>query len=188
MFLPINDSHFSVYGFPSIDTNMIKVKVQVDRYSENPTYAHYSGIHESGNGIIMTVIDDIGQFIGSLQMALSGGIVAIVYCGGERICYSDDFTEIGFNGDCGCNFPERVPLSSEDAFDNISISPNPVYDILEIEGIDKMTIFTISNSIGQTVKKGKLSHEIDLSMLSQGVYFITLISEQKYTTTKLFTK
>lgn len=71
---------------------------------------------------------------------------------------------------------------------NFYISPNPAKDFLKVEGTVSSTLeITIVNSLGQTVKKEMLSHNIiDVSKLSRGTYFIKLSDKTTTQTVKFF--
>jgi hypothetical protein len=59
--------------------------------------------------------------------------------------------------------------------ETLGISPNPVEDKLKIGNIDQLTSVNIVDCSGKTVyssQSNQLSHEIDLSHLTEGVYFI----------------
>lgn len=57
----------------------------------------------------------------------------------------------------------------------IIISPNPAFDILNISGISEATDYEIYNVLGQKAGEGKVSdHKVNLSHLSEGIYFIQL--------------
>jgi hypothetical protein len=65
----------------------------------------------------------------------------------------------------------------------IKYFPNPVNDILNIQGVHTISNYQITNAIGQTVMLGKLTEKIDVSALNSGMYL--LITE---TGTLRFTK
>jgi len=55
------------------------------------------------------------------------------------------------------------------------IYPNPASDILNISGISEATDYEIYNVLGQKAGEGKVSdHKVNLSNLSEGIYFIQL--------------
>lgn len=51
------------------------------------------------------------------------------------------------------------------------LSPNPVKNILTIQGLKPNSEFQITNSIGQTYMQGTFNSQLDLSKLNSGVYF-----------------
>lgn len=64
--------------------------------------------------------------------------------------------------------------------DVVSLYPNPVADILNIEGVDRINEVAIYNSIGQKLRVQMIDKKsIDLSSLQNGVFVIVLISEDK---------
>lgn len=96
------------------------------------------------------------------------------------------------------NFFDASPLAVEDeiSFD-FSIYPNPSNGIVNIntklDNIEKENI-QISNLIGQRFenfnidKKGMNSYELDLQDFNSGMYFVTLTSDKKTITKKLYLK
>ena len=59
----------------------------------------------------------------------------------------------------------------------IRIYPNPVHDILYVDGLDDasgLVSFEIINILGQVILSGELSNEIDISMWSSGIYILNL--------------
>ncbi|SMO75555.1 Por secretion system C-terminal sorting domain-containing protein [Chryseobacterium rhizoplanae] len=55
------------------------------------------------------------------------------------------------------------------------IYPNPASDVLNISGISEATDYKIYNVLGQKSGEGKVSdHKVNLSHLSEGIYFIQL--------------
>ena len=83
---------------------------------------------------------------------------------------------------CSVNSNCNLSSVSFDFNQNIKIFPNPVSNTLNIE-YDKqdMSTITISNVSGQTIltlNVGQHSNAIDVSELTQGVYFIKMITDQ----------
>ncbi|KAB1230695.1 T9SS type A sorting domain-containing protein [Chryseobacterium viscerum] len=71
----------------------------------------------------------------------------------------------------------------------ISISPNPASDILNISGISEAANFEIYNAVGQKTEEGKVSnHNVSIHHLSKGVYFIQLKDKEKVTRLKFIKK
>ena len=71
------------------------------------------------------------------------------------------------------NFENLFPTLSvfENQMDVISIAPNPVEDVLFVNGFNDHD-YTIANLLGQTVKVGKIeSDPIDVGGLESGLYF-----------------
>jgi len=53
----------------------------------------------------------------------------------------------------------------------IKYFPNPVKDILNIQGVQTNANYQITNAIGQTCLQGKFTEKLDVSALKSGVYF-----------------
>jgi hypothetical protein len=64
---------------------------------------------------------------------------------------------------------------------NLKIYPNPSKNVLNIEPttIIPETSFTIKDELGQTVMQGIVNKAIDVSKLSQGIYFLTIGNETR---------
>ncbi len=52
-----------------------------------------------------------------------------------------------------------------------TLFPNPVKDILNIQGVQTNANYQITNAIGQTCLQGKFTEKLDVSALKSGVYF-----------------
>jgi hypothetical protein len=86
---------------------------------------------------------------------------------------------------------EALTLNKTFTTENISISPNPVNDILHIEIPDENTCLydvSILNDIGVEMKifssAGTL--EFDVSELPSGVYFVKIFADDKFFIGKFF--
>ncbi len=76
----------------------------------------------------------------------------------------------------------KVPVSINDLHNSTKfrIFPNPAFEQVTVQGIDKNYSYTISNIQGQVVINGKLNNNennINLSSLNTGTYFIKIQSE-----------
>lgn len=72
--------------------------------------------------------------------------------------------------------------------DEILVYPNPSTGIINISAKNKISSIKIYSHMGKIVKNyGNLSnqHQLDLSLLSKGVYFISILSNDKTTTSKI---
>ncbi len=85
----------------------------------------------------------------------------------------------------GCDF-----LSVEEAnSQSFIIHPNPAQDLLQIEGIsDGNKTIQIFDSLGKKLLSLPFQPELDISSLSNGIYFVKLLDEAKVTTKKLMIK
>ncbi|MCG2611133.1 T9SS type A sorting domain-containing protein [Flavobacterium sp. SM15] len=75
-------------------------------------------------------------------------------------------------------------------FNNLvfTLSPNPVVDYISIKGTTLLNQITVINQLGQQVLEKQVNSketQLDLSALKNGIYFITLESENKKTAYKI---
>ena len=66
----------------------------------------------------------------------------------------------------------------------ITIYPNPTENYLFINGLDKEFLFSIYNSEGKLVQKGKTIDKVDVSELESGLYTIKLLKENQTINTR----
>lgn len=74
---------------------------------------------------------------------------------------------------------------------SVSIYPNPVSSNLFLNNIDGIEMIRISNILGETVNTIKMnsnSAEVNVSNLSNGIYFVSLIDKNGVVLTKKFSK
>ena len=84
--------------------------------------------------------------------------------------------------------PKAINDNSNDgAVSDVIIYPNPVQNILYVKGSSEAYSIEIYSLIGQLVKTVSNANEIDVSLLSQGVYLIR-ISNENVSTTQRFIK
>ena len=97
-------------------------------------------------------------------------------------------------GAFGMNTPNYVAIDNfiiqpvntiEEELQNVSIFPNPVYDVLNIE-LDNNAKIVIHNSVGQQMISKEISSNksINLSQLEAGIYYIRIESKGKNTVKK----
>ena len=94
------------------------------------------------------------------------------------------------NGDQDCDEiyeQHHLGVDEIDAENGFAVYPNPSHDILFVEtchGASLQSEYHITNLMGQTLITGKITSEnqmIDVSSLSNGIYFITFAGEtQKF--------
>lgn len=66
-----------------------------------------------------------------------------------------------------------TPATVPSAIDfGIYFYPNPVKDVLSIRGLEGEALFNIIDMQGRSILKGKISSEINVSQLPQGIYFV----------------
>ncbi|PZU04864.1 MAG: hypothetical protein DI622_19670 [Chryseobacterium sp.] len=133
-------------------------------------------INNNGNVIWQKSMGgSLGDFGQSMSQTSDGGFIMTGYS------YSND-------GDVSLHYgiptypdfwvvklgPE-VLSTNETKFENLSIFPNPVADILNISGITSDSSFEIYNAAGQKLTEGKIKNKtINVSHLLKGVYFIQI--------------
>lgn len=73
-----------------------------------------------------------------------------------------------------------VSTTKPDLLDKVSIIPNPNSGLFEIKGITEGS-YTIINTAGKLIQDGQLSQDmqIDISAMPAGVYFVSVILENK---------
>lgn len=102
------------------------------------------------------------------------------------------FKQVDFNGKY--TYSNIAMVNNEEEKKNaFEIFPNPVKDILSIfiDGKNKQTIVRIVNAFGQEMKivtiENNLQNKIDISTLSNGVYFVSITTDETIET-KTFVK
>ena len=70
-------------------------------------------------------------------------------------------------------------LNQKETEVEVKLYPNPSTGMIKIEGLDKPFTYMVVNSIGKKVEWGLSINKIDLSMISDGVYFVLINSSEK---------
>lgn len=81
-----------------------------------------------------------------------------------------------------------VPDQGREAF---SLYPNPVTDILHIEGLEQVTSVRLTNTIGKVIFEGKgsaLNGQLDMSAFGKGVYILQMTGNNDKTYTRKIVK
>jgi hypothetical protein len=91
------------------------------------------------------------------------------------------------NGILNCTMPlsgcATVLANSQFDFNDLTYSPNPVADVLNIKSSELFKSIKIHNNLGQEVYQQKATTfdlKLDLGFLKTGNYFITLESDEKH--------
>jgi hypothetical protein len=63
--------------------------------------------------------------------------------------------------------------------------PNPFNSALNIKGTSGTKIYLLTNVYGQVIRSGKILAQQDLSHLTSGIYFMTMIKDPSWQTIKL---
>jgi len=84
----------------------------------------------------------------------------------------------------------NLSVNEESIVNSIVSYPNPVTDILNVSANNSFLKYSITSISGQIIEKSDLNetHTIDVSALSNGLYFITLHTDETQSTTLKFVK
>ena len=86
-------------------------------------------------------------------------------------------------------FENKGPLGIEENTTTLfSIYPNPTSGVLNIKSVVPISEITIYNNLGQLLISSKEKNQLDISALSEGVYFLKIIAENGQTETKKIVK
>ena len=138
----------------------------------------------NGKKIPHVVYQDIGTETPFGVPALCGGLAQESFA--SLCAFESKGIKIEFKNECSILSDLR-----ETYFGNeISISPNPVEQILNIYAIKNFNKYTIQSIGGQIIKNKEVleTNNIDVSQLPKGIYFLQLIDNQGFTTIKKFIK
>ena len=86
-------------------------------------------------------------------------------------CYFEDDNLVWTDGECWDDVEETVA-------EQVSVYPNPAKENVFIKGIEPAEV-QVYNVLGQLVKTVQGTNEINISNLKQGVYFVSIITENK---------
>jgi hypothetical protein len=127
-----------------------------------------------GNRNFTTSLADVNQSVGE-----TGNIV-------KKYDISMAFTQ------CSPLLKTNMPTNiTEKQLLEVSVYPNPASDIISIAGIKSGSIYSVYNVLGNVVLRGKiqsLNSDIDISILSEGSYFIVVKSTGEVTSRERFQK
>jgi sugar lactone lactonase YvrE len=133
--------------------------------------------HIDAAGIIHTIAGNgIAGFSGDNGAATAAEIdnpAGVVFdsCGNLFIAAMDRVRKISYNPAC---WPEKVDNITPQ---NLSIYPNPAYDLLHIDNIKTQSTYYLINTIGSTLQQGTLqagSNNIPVQSLPPGVYILEI--------------
>jgi len=79
----------------------------------------------------------------------------------------------------------QILNTKDEIYLNVSLSPNPVKDILTIHATKEILKIEFYNPLGKLVKRTLNSKTINLSSLSPGIYFARIFSDNSITTKKI---
>jgi len=133
------------------------------------------------------IVPGIGQFPGSLFSVPT--VTMSSFCFGRSICYSDSLQTVGFNGDCGCEWPSLEANAVNDELGAaVSIYPNPVSGTLFVESEIAWKGLTITSVTGQVILQSSYNQFTDINDITSGIYLLTLVDQQGLTFSKKFVK
>ncbi|MEI6556272.1 MAG: T9SS type A sorting domain-containing protein [Paludibacter sp.] len=79
-------------------------------------------------------------------------------------------------------------INSVNANFNVQIYPNPTKDFAQIncaDGIDEVCLYSVSGSLLNKVAVGATSHKLDISTLSNGIYYVSVKNNKGIVNTKI---
>jgi hypothetical protein len=86
-------------------------------------------------------------------------------------------------------FENKGPLGIEENTTNLfSIYPNPTNGMLTINSTSTVSKITVYNNLGQLLLTSEKSNQINISSLSEGIYFVKIKDENGQTETKKIIK
>lgn len=94
---------------------------------------------------------------------------------GRIRCYSDWNLDTNFSSK-DCDFQNTVVNNYKD--DEINIYPNPVADVLHIDGIREFK-YRVLDSYGREISAGDSQGELDCCNLNKGIYVLEIIVDSK---------
>lgn len=115
-----------------------------------------------------TWIEGVGSLAGvahRFDPGLSGSFFSYLQC------YFEDDNLVWTDGECWDDVEEVV-------VESVSLYPNPAKENVFIKGIEPAEV-QVYNALGQLVKTVQGTNEINISNLKQGVYFVSIITENK---------
>jgi len=113
----------------------------------------------------------------------NGAAAASWDCDGQGNC-SDPGTGAGFyNSLAGCVAACTPPLFVDETISKLSVYPNPVKDVLTINGI--YSLVEIYDVYGKLVLSSDAKQTINVSSLSNGIYFININTNNVITVKKI---
>jgi Secretion system C-terminal sorting domain/Receptor L domain len=167
--LSYNDSLMSLSGLDSLTSIARHLEIQ-----NNPMLTSLSGLDKINPATITELIIENNP--------------KLILCDVKTIC---DYLENGgpatISGNApGCATRDEIEAAcavpaGEVKSDEVTIYPNPTKGMLEITGLEiGQGAFVVTNTIGSIVKRGAVqSRQIDISGLADGVYFVSLHSENQ---------
>ncbi|WP_438426046.1 T9SS type A sorting domain-containing protein [Aquimarina macrocephali] len=206
------NNNYTITGTPS--TNDVKLRITFDNYPDETSWeiknannqtVHYGGSYGSqANGSTLTITktldadcytlvvkDTFGDGIccgyGNGSYELTNSVSGAVLASGGSFTSEDTINFCTGNTTMhNFNTDEKTDLESS----NIIIHPIPAKDFILIRMNNaKDSNYSIINHIGQIVRNGKVSeNRVELNNLPDGMYFLSVISNDKTLTKKFIIK
>jgi hypothetical protein len=142
-----------------------------------------------GNEVIYYLNDGSGNFnyqqilTSNFRTAIS--VTADDFNGDSKM----DILASAFAGDKIIWFENRGPLGIEENTANLfSIYPNPTNGLLTINSTSSISEITVYNNLGQQLFTSEKTNQVDISTLSEGIYFVKIKDKNGQTETKKVVK
>ena len=144
---------------------------------------------ENDRGILDTIYDRIGS-LNNFLVPYFGWVDIGGFTGGFLRCYNDPLIgsvyfpldnndSFAFQLDCG-----QISSTSDNEInydrDKFYIQPNPFYEVLQLTGLEidqEIKVYTTSGTLVYQMISAAKEMELDLSMLSAGLYFVQVGSQ-----------
>jgi len=172
--LPSGLINVGIYNHTFIDVNASSLAGYNDA-GFNWTKAH---------AVVMIVNATTGEILNAQEVALTSSNVANSWdCDAANGCF-DPGTGLGQYTSVGaCNAVCNTTSIQENNTSEFNIYPNPVKDVLTIDGIyNSVNIYDVFGKLVLTSQTQKI---IDVSKLSNGVYFVNINTENTITVKKI---
>ncbi len=135
------------------------------------------------------IVENFGHHFSS-NTSYDQSPMAVASPNGDKICFHSDFGTGANDGDVAYSFFATLDsaLSVEQQLETVNIYPNPANDFIRIEGVNNIKNISIYNELGQmlkTVDVDTINKTINISHLTQGIYFIRIVTEKGYLMKKL---
>jgi len=117
-------------------------------------------------------------------------LIGITYSDGKIVTVNSKFPELKVEGAIFIhgNLTFETTSVNENTMKSVKIYPNPIRDNLKIENLNEATdinIYTVTGQLVRTILSAEGSTEIDMSNLSNGMYFIKMQNGKSIRTEKI---
>lgn len=87
--------------------------------------------------------------------------------------------EFGCTDTSNCLSIVHLDVNENEIINEISIRPNPVKNTFYINGLNKTTDIMLTDATGKVILNTSTSHEVDVSGIAPGTYFVSFIFENR---------